>query len=303
MKSFSIVCYRTRRTRRVRRKKSLDRLCRRRPSVWERSSRRRSYRRERQVSQFKTRGQSKTISPITLASFGLYTVIWHNFDNEVTTIILRTIKLRLPFRVGDALFDAIWFKRGASAATMSLFRLESRRYTHIITAGKKELIQCYGEQCWEHRIHECDSGMIYGRISRFDCVSPVTSSTVVCFSLARAAYTFARTGWAAPVIFREGGEDASSLWGYGVWTAEEPWFTKRTRQNISRIVHVGAINQAGGSSRTDRRAPGPCFCNKVRVVSDLCAISPRHLPRTARERSDPTPSASLFSTTVKVSAK
>lgn len=54
------------------------------------------------------------------------------------------------------------------------------------------------------------------RISRY-VVLPL-----VCFSLARAKYTFARTGWAAPVIFREGGEDASSLWGYGVWTAEEP---------------------------------------------------------------------------------
>lgn len=180
-------------------------------------------------------------------------------------------------------------KRGASAATKSLFRLESRRYTRVITAGKKELIQCYGEQCWEHRIRECDSGVIYGRISRIRlCISRCVVLPFVRFSPARArarGMYICQNGVGRPVIFREGGEDASSLWGYGVWTAEEPWFTKRTRQNISRIVHVGAINQAGGS-RTDRRAPGPGFCNKVRVVSDLCAISPRHLPRTARN--DPT---------------
>lgn len=29
-----------------------------------------------------------------------------------------------------------------------------------------------------------------------------------------------------------------------LWTAEESWFTKRARQNISRIVHVRTINQA-----------------------------------------------------------
>jgi len=44
-----LSCYRTRRTRRTKRKKSLGRLCRLRPSAWERSSRRRLYRRERQV--------------------------------------------------------------------------------------------------------------------------------------------------------------------------------------------------------------------------------------------------------------
>lgn len=75
-----------------------------------------------------------------------------------------------------------------------------------------------------------------------------------------------------------------SMGACSVWTAEEPWFTKRTRQNISRIVHVSAINQ--GLAAVAERAPGPCFCNKVRVVSDLCAISPRHLPRTTRD--DPT---------------
>jgi len=103
-----------------------------------------------------------------------------------------------------------------------------------------------------------------------------------CFSFARVHVHLPERG-GPPRDISRGGEDASSQWGYGVWTAEEPWFTKRTRQNISRIVHVGAINQAGGSSRTDWRAPGPCFCNKVRVVSDLCAISLRHLPRMARD--------------------
>lgn len=137
------------------------------------------------------------------------------------------------------------------------------------------------------------------RIPNRLCISRCVVLPLICSPPRTCMYICQKQG-GPPCDISRGGESASSLWEYGVWTAEEPWFTKRTRQNISRIVHVGAINQAGGSSRTDRRAPGPCFCNKVRVVSDLCAISPRHLPRTARDYSlsGPAPSASLLSTMV-----
>lgn len=88
-----------------------------------------------------------------------------------------------------------------------------------------------------------------------------------------------------PPSRRRSEESLSSARSMGCRTGS--WFTKRARQNISRIVHVRAINQVavagcwagwegfgakGGVGGKDDQEP--CFCNKVRVVSDLCAISP-----------------------------
>lgn len=63
------------------------------------------------------------------------------------TFIVTPITKLLPSRVDDAFVRRNTVKREAVAATTSLFRLESRRYTRVITARKKELIQCSGGRC------------------------------------------------------------------------------------------------------------------------------------------------------------
>jgi len=129
------------------------------------------------------------------------------------TLIVTSIT---KFRVGDAFVQGNIVK-SAVTATTSLFRLESRRYTRVITAGKKELIQYSGERCWEHRIHECDSGVIYGCVSRIDCVSLVTSSSRLSISPSHACiYICQNEGKGHSVIFRER-ERVSPLYGGTVY--------------------------------------------------------------------------------------